>query len=226
MKVKIFFNIIFTIIRIKKGYCIKGFILSVRKVKNEDSVAMVLTAHHVRTYYRFFGARHSILQLGNLVDFEVEGEDGRFLPRLRSLSHIGFPWLFDKNRLLLWHNFIRLFEPHLKDAEEIESFYYDLLLQAAKKWDRQNPKRIVCESYIQMLAYEGRVHDEENCYICEAPVTGQMSLMQAFIPAHPECLYSASLPKEKILTFFQTHKTLHLEDHEVEYLFDIVMKGF
>ncbi len=186
---------------------------------------MVLTSRDVRTYYRFFGARHSILQLGNLIDFEVEGEDGRFLPRLRSLSHIGFPWLFDKNRLLIWHNFIKLFEPHLKDTEEIESFYYDLLLQAAKKWGKQNPKRIVCESYIQLLEYEGRVHDEENCYICETPIMEQMSLMQAYIPAHPECLYSASLPKGKIATFFKTQKTLHLEDHEVAYLFDIVMKG-
>ncbi len=186
---------------------------------------MVLTSKDVRTYYRFFGARHSILQLGNLVDFEVEGEDGRFLPRLRSLSHIGFPWLFDKNRLLVWHNFVRLFEPHLKDTEEIESFYYNLLLQAAKKWGKQNPKRIVCESYIQLLEYEGRVHDEENCYICETPIMEQMSLMQAYIPAHPECLYSASLPKGKIATFFKTQETLHLEDHEVAYLFDIVMKG-
>jgi len=186
---------------------------------------MVLTSKDVRTYYRFFGARHSILQLGNLIDFEVEGEDGRFLPRLRSLSHLGFPWLFDKNRLLVWHNFIRLFEPHLKDTEEIESFYYELLLGAAKKWDKQNPKRIVCESYMELLAHEGRVHDEENCYICERPIGAEMSLMQAFIPAHPECLYASALPREKIAVFFKTRNTLHLEDHEVAYLFDIVMKG-
>ena len=62
---------------------IKGFILSVRKSKNEDSIALVLSPTEVRTYYRFFGARHSILQLGNLIDFEVEGEGSSFLPRLR-----------------------------------------------------------------------------------------------------------------------------------------------
>jgi len=212
--------------RRKKGRSyIKGFIVSLHKVKNEDTIAMVLTAKDIRTYYRFFGARHSILQLGHLVDFEVEGEDGRFLPRLRSLSHIGFPWLFDKNRLLLWHNFITLFEPHLKDAIEIDHFYYDLLLEAAKKWGKQNPKRIVCESYMHLLSYEGRVHDEENCYICDYPIASEMSLMQAFIPAHPECLCAASLPKAKIVHFFETRSTLHLEDNEVEYLFDIVMKG-
>jgi len=87
----------------------KGFVLGLRKAKNEDSIALVLSHKDVRTYYRFFGARHSILQLGNLIDFEVEGEGSSFLPRLRSLSHLGFPWLFDKNKLLLWHNFIKLF---------------------------------------------------------------------------------------------------------------------
>ena len=207
------------------GCIIKGFILSVRKAKNEDSIALVLSPTEVRTYYRFFGARHSILQLGNLIDFEVEGEGSSFLPRLRSLSHMGFPWLFDKNKLLLWHNFIKRFEPHLKDAEEIDSFYFDLLLSAAKKWDKQNPKRIICESYITLLEYEGRLHQDEHCYICENRIEEEIALMQSFIPAHPACLYTAALPTKKVLDFFKTKKTVFLEDYEVDYLFDIVMKG-
>ncbi|MDQ7046872.1 MAG: recombination protein RecO [Sulfurovum sp.] len=200
--------------------------LSVRKAKDEDSIATVLTATEVRTYYRFFGARHSILQLGNLVDFEVEGEDGRFMPRLRSLSHMGFPWLFDKNKLLMWHNFIKKFEPHLRDAEDLNSFYFDLLLLAAKKWDKQNPKRIICESYITLLEYEGRLYPEENCFICERRIEDDIALMQAFKPVHPVCIYSPALPTKKILDFFVTKKTVFLEDHEVGYLFEVVMKGF
>jgi hypothetical protein len=203
----------------------KGFVLGLRKAKNEDSIALVLTSKDVRTYYRFFGARHSILQLGNLIDFEVEGEDSSFLPRLRSLSHLGFPWLFDRNRLMIWHNFIKRFEPHLKDAQEIDSFYYDLLLNAAKKWDKQNPKRIVCESYIELLNYEGRLYPEENCFICEQRIEEEISLMQAFKPAHPSCIYSSALPTKKILDFFQSKKTVFLEDYEVDYLFEVVMKG-
>jgi hypothetical protein len=214
-----------TIIKKIKGIVIKGFILSVKKAKNEDSIAVVLTASEIRTYYRFFGARHSILQLGNLVDFEVEGEDGRFMPRLRSLSHMGFPWLFDKNKLLLWHNFIKKFEPHLRDTEELEPFYYDLLLNAAKRWHKQNPKRIVCESYIALLDYEGRLYSEENCFICEQRIEEDISLMQSFKSAHPSCIYSPALPTKKILNFFKSKKTIFLEDHEVDYLFDIVMKG-
>ncbi len=185
----------------------------------------MLTATEVKTYYRFFGARHSILQLGNLVDFEVEGEDGRFMPRLRSLSQMSFPWLFDKNKLLMWHNFIKKFEPHLRDAQELDSFYYDLLLEAAKKWDKQNPKRIVCESYIALLDYEGRLYPEENCFICEQRIEDDIALMQAFRPAHPTCIYAPALPTKKVLDFFQTKKTVFFEDHEVEYLYDVVMKG-
>ena len=207
------------------GCIIKGFILSVKKAKNEDSIATVLTATEVKTYYRFFGARHSILQLGNLVDFEVEGEDGRFMPRLRSLSHMGFPWLFDKNKLLLWHNFIKKFEPHLRDAEELDDFYYNLLLDAAKRWDKQNPKRIVCESYVRLLEYEGRLYVQENCFICEERIEEDIALMQAYKPAHPSCIYSSALPTKKILDFFHSKKTVFFEDYEVEHLYEIVMKG-
>ena len=197
-----------------------------QKVRDEDSVALVLTRSHIRTYYRFYGARHSILQLGNLIDFEVEGEDGRYLPRMRSLSHLGFPWLFDRNRLMLWHNFIQKFEPHLQDADDLDAFYFDLLLDAAKRWHRQNPKRIVCESYIKLLDFEGRLYPEEHCYICEERIEEEIALMQAFKPAHPHCIYAASLPTKKILDFFKSKKTVFLEDHEVEILFDTVMKGF
>ena len=49
--------------------------------------------------------------------------------------------------------------------------------------------------------------------------------MQSFIPAHPECLYSASLPKEKVFEFFESKKTVFLENDEVDYLYEIVMKG-
>jgi len=163
--------------------------------------------------------------LGNLVDFEVEGEGSNFLPRLRSLSHMGFSWIFDKNKLLIWHNFIKKFEPHLKDVEILDPFYYQLLLDAAKKWDKQNPKRLVCESYISLLDYEGRLYPEENCFICEQRIEEEISLMQAFKPAHPNCIYSPALPTKKILDFFISKKAVFLEDNEVDYLYAVVMKG-
>jgi recombinational DNA repair protein (RecF pathway) len=127
---------------------------------------------------------------------------------------------------MLWHNFIQKFEPHLKDADEIEPFYFDLLLDAARRWEKQNPKRIVCESYLRMLSYEGRLYPDEHCYICEQRIEEEIALMQAFKPAHPACIYSPALPTKKVLDFFATQKTTFLEDSEVDVLFDTVMKGF
>lgn len=203
----------------------KGFVVALRRAKNEDSIAVVLTEKHIQSYYRFFGARHSILQLGHLIDFEVEGEDGRFMPRLRSLSQMGFPWLRERNRLMLWQQFIKLFEPHLRDTEEIDSFYFDLLLKAARKWDRQNPKRIIIESYIALLRHEGRLYPLVSCYICEKTLGEEVALMAALKPAHPTCIYASSLPKKSISFVLEEGKTLYLNDGEVEQIYSVVMKG-
>jgi sulfur relay (sulfurtransferase) DsrF/TusC family protein len=133
--------------------------------------------------------------------------------------------MFDRNRVMLWHNFIQKFEPHLKDTEEIDPFYFRLLLDAAGKWEKQNPKRIICESYIRLLAFEGRLYPEENCYICEQRIEEEISLMQAFKPAHPSCIYAPALPSKKILDFFKSQKTVFLEDEEVDTLYTVVLKG-
>ena len=203
----------------------KGFVVALRRAKNEDSIAIVLSERSIRSYYRFFGARHSILQLGHLIDFEVEGEDGRFMPRLRNLSQMGFSWIRERNRLMLWHQFIKLFEPHLRDTEELDSFYFDLLLKAARKWDKQNPKRIICESYLALLQHEGRHYPVETCYICEKELEGSISLMATFKPVHPECIYTSAIPKEKIKHFFKNGKTTYLNDAEVDQVYTVVLKG-
>jgi len=204
----------------------KGFILSLHRAKNEDMIVTILTSSEVRAYYRFYGARHSILQLGNLIDFEVEGVQSQFMPRARGVSQIGFPWLYDNNRLLLWHKYIRLYEPHLKDTVEIDSFYYNLLIESAKKWHLQNPKRIICEDYIKILRHEGRLHAENICYICEEELSVDISLMQAFIPAHPHCIYTPTVNKDKIFDLFENAKSIYLDDGEIDYLYTIVLRGF
>ena len=137
----------------------RGFIINIRKAKNEDVIVTVLSNDSVKTYWRFFGARHSILQLGNLIDFEVTESKKSFMPSMRSLSHISFPWIFSNNHLLIWQNFIKLFESHLRDAIELDNFYFDLLLTTAQKWHKQNPKRLAIEAYMQLLNHEGRLYD-------------------------------------------------------------------
>jgi recombinational DNA repair protein (RecF pathway) len=202
----------------------KGFIVAIRRAGNEDLIVTVLGERYMRSYYRFYGVRHSILQMGYMIDFEEE-EENRFMPRLRKVSHIGFPWLYRRNRLMHWQNFIRLFEPHLRDTETLEPFYYELLLSSAKRWDRQNPRRIICEAAHALLKYEGRLHNPDICYICERPLEDSVSLMTALLPAHPECIYGPSLPKNSMVEFMESGRTTLMDDMEVEYLSQIILKG-
>jgi recombinational DNA repair protein (RecF pathway) len=203
----------------------QGFILSVKKAKNEDRIVSILSETEVSSYYRFYGARHSILKVGNLVNFEVEGEKGNFMPRLRRLSRIEFPWLNDAVRLALWQDFLEVLAPHLQNKESIETFYYHLLLKATKPWEKQNPKRILCEIYLALLKHEHRLPKENTCRICQIALQEEVALMQGFKPAHPACINSLALSKNKVFDFFHSQKTIFLEDNEVEYLFDILMKG-
>jgi len=204
----------------------KGFILNIRKAKNEDVIVTVLSNCEVTSYYRFFGARHSILQVGNLIDFELQESKNGFMVQIRKISHISFPWIFSNNHLFLWQNFIRLFEPHLKEATQIDSFYFDLLLKIAKKWHKQNPKRLAVEAYIEILDYEGRLYDNGFCYICEDILDDQVGLMRAYLPAHPRCIYGYSYDKQQIFKLFDTKLTIHLNDNIVDKLFNTLLKGF
>jgi len=203
----------------------KGFIIHLQKAKNEDSIVTLLTPSGVGRYYRFFGARHSIVQLGHLVDFEVNESRGGFMPQLRKLSHFSFPWLYDNNRVLVWHNFLKLLASHLYDTDETSSFYYQLLLESAKKWDKQNPKRVVCDSFVSLLEYEGRIHTQNHCYICEEPLLDTIALMRAFIPAHSYCIYGATFNKEKFFDFLESKKSINYSDEEIDLLYNIIMKG-
>ena len=203
----------------------RGFIIDIRKAKNEDIVVTVLTNKSVKSYWRFFGARHSILQIGNFIDFEVEEDSGNFMPKIRKISHLGFPWLFFPNHLLIWQNFIKLFYAHLKDSTEIEKFYLDLLLSIAKKWDKQNPKRLAVEGYLKLLFQEGRLYDNGFCYICEKPLENKIKLMRAFIPTHPHCIYADEYEKNQIFRLFDTQSTIHLDNNSVEKLYKTLLKG-
>jgi len=204
----------------------KGFILALQRAKNEDMIATILSEDRIERYYRFYGARHSILQLGYLIDFEREDSRGRFLPRLRGLRHLGFPWLYERNRLAHWHDFIRHFELHLRDAGEVDRFYFHLLLEAARRWARQNPRRIAVESYHSLLHFEGRLHPADTCYICNKPLGKSIGVMYAFHLAHPECIYTPPIDRSVIDDFFRTGKTTYMDDATVAYLYAVIQKGF
>jgi len=145
---------------------------------------------------------------------------------MHSLSHISFPWLFSNKHLLIWQNFIKLFEPHLSDTIELDGFYFTLLMDTAKKWHKQNPKRLAIEAYIKLLKHEGRLYDNGFCYVCEEVLGEEIGLMRAFLPTHPQCIYANALNKKEIFKLFNTQSTIHLDDATSDKLYAILLKGF
>ena len=204
----------------------RGFIINIRKAKNEDVVVTVLSNDSIQSYWRFFGARHSILQVGNLVDFEVKESQHNFMPQMRSLSQISFPWLFSANHLLIWQNFLKLFQPHFQETTQIDSFYYNLLIKTAQRWEKQNPKRLIIEAYMELLEHEGRLYDHGFCHICEEMLDEEVGLMRSYLPAHPHCIYAVPLNKQAVFTLFNTKSTIHIEDDDISTLYNVVLKGF
>ena len=189
-------------------------------------VVTILSQYCVGTYYRFYGARHSVLQLGYLIDYEVEQDKANFLPRVRGVSHIGFPWLYDREKLMYWHRFISIFEPHLRDINEIDSFYYNAILDSAKKWQKQSFRRLIVEKYVNTLQYEGRLHSLESCIICKQKIDKEVSLLKGFLPTHPHCSHTTAFIKKDIEELFLTNSTIDIDSKTTQALSEIVLKGF
>jgi len=178
------------------------------------------------TLYRFYGARHSILQLGYLIDFEIEEQKVGFLPKIRNITHHPFSWLYNKNRLLLWHQFILELEKHLKEITKIEPFYFNLLLEMAKKATRQSIKRVIVEGVLKILEFEGRLYHLDRCVTCNKEIENEVSLIKNFLPTHPNCSNLIPLNKKDIKELFISKSTINLYDEIVDILYSIVSKGF
>ncbi len=203
----------------------QGYIIKVTRSRDEDLIVSIITQQNLQTLYRFYGARHGVINLGFKIDFERELSLNSGIGRLRDVIHLGYPWMLDRARLGIWQQFIALFYPHLHDAPEIGSFYFELLDAAAEKWHLQNPKRIAIESYLQLLQHEGRLHDEAICFDCELPIEEEVSLIRAFLPTHRACSHRLSISSKHHAGMTQSLSTLYLSDREVETLWYVLLEG-
>lgn len=203
----------------------QGFILKTTKVRDEDCIVDVLSESALVRAYRFYGARHSNITQGYKIDFELS-QNQNFLPRLSGVMHLGYAWLGSREKLLFWQQFMRLLHAHLKDAESLDKFYYELLTDAAARFGRQNPRRIIVESYAKILRFEGRLHDEPYCFLCDEEISENIALCRGFLPAHERCSQRAGFAQDEILEFLRSGKTLNLSDEAVEMLYDIALEGF
>ncbi len=203
----------------------QGYIINLNKVKDEDLIVTILSKGSLETLYRFYGARHGTINIGFKVDYEIEPSAKSTIGRLKDVIHIGFKWINDYKLLRLWQDFSGLFFKHLKDAEELGEFYFDLLENAANEWNKQNPKRVAIESYVKLLEHEGRLHKELYCFLCSKEIQGDISLIRAYLPTHYNCTHTLSINKEGLQELYENHSTLFLSDKEVDRLWTILLEG-
>ena len=203
----------------------QGYILNINKVKDEDLIVTILAKDNVYTSYRFYGVRHSTINIGYKIDFELETNLKSSIPRLKDVIQLSFPWILDTKKLYLWQRYIKLFYPHLKDVEEIDSFYFNLLNKLVIKITKQNPKRAIIESYIELCEYEGRLHIDYECLLCDMKIEDDISLVRGFLPTHATCSYSKGFNIKKIKDLFENKTLISFDDDEVNYLWNILLQG-
>jgi hypothetical protein len=203
----------------------QGYILNITRVKDEDLIVTILTEDSVHTTYRFYGARHSTINIGYKIDFELEVNMKSSIPRLKDVIQLGFPWILDTKKLYHWQRYIKLFYPHLKDVEDIDDFYFHLLNNLVIKLTKQNTKRAILESYVELCEHEGRLHTDYECLLCEMPIEGEISLVRSFLPTHPKCSYSKAFHINKIKDYFENKSLVSLNDEEVNYLWEVLLQG-
>ena len=204
----------------------QGYILNINKVKDEDLIVSILTETKLKTLYRFYGARHANVQLGYKIDFEVQSSAKSSISMLREVLPLYAKWMLQSNRFFVWQQFCKLMFRHLKDVVEIDPFYFHLLEETSAKMAQQNPARVVIESYLEILDYEGRLHDDFVCFICDIMIDEKVVLARAFLPAHPRCVFGHIIPKKEIEQLFSSKSTLYLEDDVVARLWDLLQEGF
>ncbi|MDR2151764.1 MAG: recombination protein RecO [Helicobacteraceae bacterium] len=203
----------------------RGYILNLKKNRDEDLIVSILCADRLFSLYRFYGARHSPLQLGYKIDFAYES-DPFFMPRLRSVSHLGFDWIFALSKVRYWQIFARLLYRHLSGADEIDDFYFSLLERAALKLSAQNPKRVLIEAACELWEREGRLHSDLKCLICERRIEDSLvALTHCLTPAHGECVYKEGFDREALIRLFETKETILFDDKEIDRLWRIVEEG-
>jgi len=203
----------------------QGFIVNLNRVKEEDLIVTIVSRQNLDTLYRFYGARHSVINLGYKIDYEKEYSSKSSIARLKDVIHIGYPWINDMQRLKLWQDFTALFYKHLKEIEDLHSFYFDLLEEASLFWNKKNPKRVAIESYVKLLEFEGRLHKELVCFLCSQHIQTQVSLIRAYLPTHYECSNRLGISQKAFYELCENNSTLFMDDKEVDILWYTLLEG-
>ena len=201
----------------------QGYILHTQKVRDEDLLVKVLTQNQLYTLYRFYGARHSVIHLGNKIDFTIE-QDLREIGKLREPMHLGNSWERDLEKRYYWQQYLSLLGRHLHDITQLDSFYFEHLEQGAKYLLKENPKRAMLNLYVKLLDFEGRINPLLKCLICEKPLGEEIAISRAIVCGHKECLKGEIFKKENIMRYLHAQGEF-LSDEEVDKLWNIIALG-
>jgi hypothetical protein len=204
----------------------QGYIIQINRVKDEDLIVSIITQANLYTVYRFYGARHGIINLGFKIDFELETSLKSSIARLKDVMHISFDWMYEHKKLRLWQTFISLFAKHLVQTQEIDEFYFNLIEYASQQWGKQNAKRVAIEAYVQLLRFEGRLHTEDICFLCGQKVDGDIAMLRAYLPTHPHCSHRLHVRPEAMRELISHNSSFFLDDNEVDILWNVLLEGF
>lgn len=202
----------------------QGYILKIQKMQNEDLMVFLLSQNKFIRAYRFYGARHPIITQGYKIDFELE-ISGVFLPKIHSPLHLSFAWLEKRENLIIWQQFMRLMYDHLKDSNEIESFYFELLEICSHKLFKQNPKRVIIEAYLELLDFEGRLHRDFSCFLCDEIISQKVSLARSFMPIHDTCGATQAFDLDIIKKLFNSKSTIEIDDEMINSIYLVLLQG-
>ncbi len=203
----------------------QGYIIKITPCKEEDLIVHILTKDSVLSAYRFYGARHSTINLGYKIDCELIYSVKSNLPQLRNILHLANSWQYHHEKMMSWQRFVILFYDHLKGVQEVDEFYFLLLDEVCERLDKQNAKRLQVEAYVKLLSHEGRLCDEMSCFLCEEKIENNIALARGFLPCHASCIHSKPMDFDSINYLFRHQSTLMLDDELVKRLWQVMMEG-
>lgn len=140
--------------------------------------------------------------------------------------HLGFDWLHDSSKLLIWQQFCAIIYEKLQDAHEIDKIYFQILEDCAKKWHKTNPKRVAIEAIITLLDYEGKLYKSQKCFACQNNIDDMLTFARGFIKYHANCGYSHHFKAFYIDELFNNKTSILLSDDSIEKLWQMILNGF
>lgn len=203
----------------------QGYILDTKPVKDDDLIVTILTENRIYTTYRFYGARHSNINVGYKIDFELENTLRSDIGRLRDVMQLNYQWILDTKKMYCWQRFIKLFYTHFRDIEEIDDFYFKLLDALSHLMIKQNERRAIIQAYLKLLEHEGRLHTDYTCFLCDIEIEDKISLVRSFVPAHPQCTFAKKFDLFKVKEMFEENSLISFDEEEIDYLWNILLQG-